>query len=52
MVEPLRTRITGLDLQARAGGRDLFKDMVSEGVDVEKVSTAWIAKYVARHGFC
>ena len=52
MVEPLRTRVTELDLQARAGGRDLFKDIVSEGVDVEKVSTAWIAKYVARHGFC
>ena len=52
MVEPLRSRLTDLDMQARAVGRDLFKDMVSEGMDGEKVSTAWIANYVARHGFC
>ena len=51
MVEPLRTRFMELEMQARVGGRDLFKDMVSDGVDVEKVSTAWIAKCVARHGF-
>ena len=52
MVEPMRSRLTDLDMQARAVGRDLFKDMVSEGMDGEKVSTAWIANYVARHGFC
>ena len=51
LAEPLRARMLDLDLQARAGGRDLFKDMVSEGVDSEKVTAIWVAKYVARHGF-
>ena len=51
MAEPLRTRITELELQARAGGRDLFKDLVSEGVEVDRVSASWIAAYAARYGF-
>ena len=49
--EPMRTRIAEVELQARAAGRDLFKDLVMDGVAGDKISTAWIAKYVARHGF-
>ena len=50
-VEPMRPRIAELDMQAKMGGRNLFRDMVTEGVDAEEIASAWIAKYTNRHGF-
>ena len=49
--ESMRTRIAEVEFQARAAWRDLFKDLVIDIVVGDNISTAWIAKYVARHGF-
>ena len=48
--EPMRTRISDVEIQARAAGRELFKDLVLEGVAGDKISSLWIAKYVSKHG--
>ena len=48
--EPMRARIRDVEIQARAAGRELFKDLVLEGVAGDKISSLWIAKYVSKHG--
>ena len=49
--EPMRSRVAELEMQARAGGREFFKDLVMAGVSGDKISTSWIAQYATKHGY-
>ena len=49
--EPLRGRVAEVELQARMGGRDFFKDLIMDGMLGDKISTSWLAKYTSKHGY-
>ena len=49
--EPFRARVLEVELQARLGGRDFFKDLVMDGMQGDKITTSWLAQYTAKHGY-
>ena len=49
--EPFRARVKEVELQARLGGREFFKDLVMDCMHGERITTSWLAQCTAKHGF-